>query len=202
MLQSNEAGKFFPIVGICLGFEALVIVASGNLNYFKREFTEDLDRRRELSFTEEAENSVLFGWGVFPGDEKTKKEPSSREDPGAKERKSAEIQVAAPAEDLKRESSSKNETEAEKNEKNSEIQVPDPVAQAADLATLRSTFAVDRIRQLLGKQPIAYFHHFKLLSTDEFHNDEKLKKEWRLTATAKIPEENKLEIVAAVEHRQ
>lgn len=201
MLQSNEAGKFFPIVGICLGFEALVIVASGNLNYFKREFTEDLDRRRALSFTEETESSVLFGWGVFPGDGK-KNEPSPRKDLGGRRRKNAEIQVPAPAEDLKSETNSKNEAEAENNKKNSETQVPDRVADAADLATLRSTFAVDRIRQLLGMQPIAYFHHFKLLSTDEFHNDEKLKKEWRLTATAKIPEENKLEIVAAVEHRQ
>lgn len=176
-LQSNDRGKFFPIFAICLGYEALVIIASGNISYFSQLYDDDLDRRRVLSFKADANNSVLFGSGGFSDQMATLGKSRGPPLDGMKRKE---------GETIKEESETKPEAENG----------------GRDLAILRSTFSLDAVKGLLATHPIAYFHHYRHLSAEEFHKDQILRTEWNLLATAKLPRENFLEVVAAVEHKK
>ena len=54
-IKANDTGDYFPILGICLGFEALGIITSGNLNLLT-EF-EAVETAATLSLTDKAAES-------------------------------------------------------------------------------------------------------------------------------------------------
>ncbi|XP_022590481.2 gamma-glutamyl hydrolase [Cyclospora cayetanensis] len=197
-LESNASGRFFPIVGICLGYEALVVVASGNVGYFSQQTEDDLDRRRVLTFTPEASASVLFGSGSFPASKNSEQQNSIQRSVGVL--KSPEDR-RGPLRNRAMEGSMEDEGKTDEGSDELLGHI-DPQQEEHDLAALRSSFSVKAVRHLLASHPIAYFHHYRNLSVKEFRQDDKLQREWLLTATAKLPRESTAEIVAAIEHKQ
>lgn len=155
-----------------------MIAASGNLNYFTKEHDFDLDRRRLLTFQPQADATVIYGNGVY-------------------------------AHSFSGEISPENEEETEKREdifvskeKKIEKEAKTVFEENGDLATLRKNFSVKEIRSILETHPVAYFHHYRHLTLNEFQQDKSLTQDWNLIATAKLPGETPIEIVAAVEHKQ
>ncbi|CAL8463735.1 g3269 [Coccomyxa elongata] len=57
--EANDKGDYFPILAICLGFETLAIIASGNVTILGSYDSEDT--AAPLYFTEKAKNSRFFG---------------------------------------------------------------------------------------------------------------------------------------------
>ncbi|KAL8426735.1 hypothetical protein Efla_002249 [Eimeria flavescens] len=173
--EANDRGQFFPIFAICLGFEALVVVASNNTDYFTKMENGNLDRRRVLTFKEEAEQSVLFGNGTL--------HPQHQQQQHQETVTTAAAAAAAAA--------------AEEDEDDEREEGP------MDITTLRSVFSVPEVKKLLATHPIAYFHHQRHIKVDEFEKDNSLLNNWRLLASALLPgEKQQVEIVAAIEHKK
>ncbi|KEP65085.1 UNVERIFIED_CONTAM: gamma-glutamyl hydrolase [Hammondia hammondi] len=65
--EANDAGHYFPVFGICLGFEAMMIWGSeGRFDYFSVDDYRNLDRARPLKLLPGALQSRLFGGPGFP----------------------------------------------------------------------------------------------------------------------------------------
>lgn len=65
--EANDAGRYFPVVGICLGFEAMLIWGSeGRFDYFSVDDYRNVDRARRLKLLPDAFQSRLFGGPGFP----------------------------------------------------------------------------------------------------------------------------------------
>ncbi|KFH14192.1 gamma-glutamyl hydrolase [Toxoplasma gondii MAS] len=67
--EANDAGRYFPVFGICLGFEAMMIWGSeGRFDYFSVDDYRNLDRARPLKLLPGALQSRLFGGPGFPSE--------------------------------------------------------------------------------------------------------------------------------------
>ncbi|KAL8269494.1 hypothetical protein Esti_006580 [Eimeria stiedai] len=193
--ESNDKGSFFPIFAICLGFEALMIIGSGNTNYFTRMDDNNLDRRRVLTFSREAKDSILFGTADFNERMQTTSGLALQE--AEKETRGAPWE-GPPL------SSQQEDGESGRGGAPGGpgcIQ-PEEDSGPVGLEALRSVFAVEEVKRLLSTHPIAYFHHHRHISLEEFRADANLTKDFLLLSTAELPSEQPIEIVAAVEHKR
>ncbi|PFH36463.1 gamma-glutamyl hydrolase [Besnoitia besnoiti] len=68
--EANDSGRYFPVFGICLGFEAMLIWGSGGrFDYFTTDDYRNLDRSRRLTLLPGALEARFFGGRGFSSSE-------------------------------------------------------------------------------------------------------------------------------------
>ncbi|KAL8453681.1 hypothetical protein Emag_001726 [Eimeria magna] len=197
-----------------LAQEALLIIASGNTNYFTRMDDNNLDRRRVLTFSEESQDSVLFGNADF----KQRMQTSGLASEESEKKETSEGGPGGPSPSFRQEQKVKTvgppggplggPLEGPSGGPGGGPPGGPSFFQAEEdsgpigLEALRSVFNVKTVKEMLATHPIAYFHHYRHMSIGEFKEDANLSRDWILLSSAKLPSEQATEIVAAVEHKR
>eukprot|EP00070_Physeter_catodon_P026949 XP_028333843.1 uncharacterized protein LOC114484039 [Physeter catodon] len=190
-VEANKSGRYFPVLGICLGFQAMVIWGGGdNFWYFTADDPRNVDRTRQLQFLPAAKTSKLFG----PDRSTTAFFPASTEYENGSVRGDETHRASLLNFDASLEQESRSARRggvpqyAQRWQHVEEAQENQPRtfkdnAEAAMGNVIDKTMLVD----LLSREETAYFHHAHRITRAEFDRDAILSQRFALLATVMVP---------------